>query len=373
MFADVLLYCLIAGLGVATARQAEDEGSCPAGAPCDLASVAGGPLQLPKVIVGCWQLLERHRDKTRAVQTLTAYVEAGFDTFDTADIYGPSEAILGDLRRNWVKAHPSASPLRFLTKYVTDSPAAAEADRVNRESLQSLGVEAADMVQFHWWSLAADGSARTFLQAGRQLTRLKAEGRIKHLAGCNMDAVNLKLLVDDGMDIEANQVQYSLLDRRPEVRLMPYCRERGIKLVVFGVVAGGILSDAFVGLSLKQAEAKLDSVSRRMYWSSLQRWSSDWALFQKLLRTLQDIGLKRQPQQTLAAIACAWALRQLDELGAGGALVLGVRDDRHLEEHRALLSGEVHLEPLEMAEIGAVLEAGNPPQGDIWHQERGWA
>eukprot|EP00443_Scrippsiella_acuminata_P027265 CAMPEP_0115349258 /NCGR_PEP_ID=MMETSP0270-20121206/95829_1 /TAXON_ID=71861 /ORGANISM="Scrippsiella trochoidea, Strain CCMP3099" /LENGTH=59 /DNA_ID=CAMNT_0002771257 /DNA_START=23 /DNA_END=199 /DNA_ORIENTATION=- len=59
-----------------------------------------------------------------------------------------------------------------------------------------------------------------------------------------MDTANLRALVDDGMEIEANQVQYSLVDRRPEVRLLAYCREKRIKLTVFGVVGGGLLSDS---------------------------------------------------------------------------------------------------------------------------------
>merc|ERR1719215_2482086 len=109
-----------------------------------------------------------------------------------------------------------------------------------------------------------------------------------------------------------------------------------------------------------------------MYWSSLQRWSLDWSLFQRLLRTLQDIGNRKAPPLNVAAVACLWVLRQLDDLGAGGALILGVRDTGHLEEHRLLVHGEASLAPQEMAEIAAVLKEGNPPQGDIWHQERGW-
>lgn len=328
---------------------------------------------MPRVIIGCWQLLERHSDRGRAISTLTAYAEAGFTAFDTADIYGPSEGILGDFRERWVAAHPGAPALKFFTKYVTDDPGAAEARRINGQSLRHLGVGFVDLVQFHWWSLAKDGSDKTFLKAGRHLTQLKEEGKIRHLAGCNMDMVNLKALVDDGMQIEANQVQYSLLDRRPEVRLLGYCREQGIKLAIFGVVGGGLLSDGFLGLSKGQAQGRLDSVSRRMYWSSLQRWTSDWELFQELLRTLHAVGQRKAPQLPIAAVASLWALRRLDELGAGGALILGVRDARHLEEHRALLLGEAALSAEDMLEIEAVLGRGRAPQGDVWHHERGWA
>lgn len=188
-----------------------------------------------------------------------------------------------------------------------------------------------------------------------------------------MDTTNLKLLVDDGMAIEANQVQYSLLDRRPEVRLLKYCKEKNIKLTVFGVVAGGLLSDSFLGVPPGRAKGMLDSVSRRMYFSSLQRWSSDWTLFQKLLETLKAIGERKGPPLPIAAVASAWALERMKELGAGGSLILGVRDTRHLEEHTALLRGEVALSNDDMAEIQTVLDQGATPRGDIWYDERGWA
>ncbi|CAE8740537.1 unnamed protein product [Polarella glacialis] len=189
-----------------------------------------------------------------------------------------------------------------------------------------------------------------------------------------MDTLNLELLVKDGMEIEANQVQYSLLDRRAENQLLPLCRKEKIKLLVFGVVAGGVLSDSFLGISKEQAQAKTsDSVSRRMYWSSLERWSTDWALFQELLETLRAVGQRLSPQpQNVAFVACAWALQRLESLGAGGALILGVRDAGHLEEHRALLDGEVKLGAADMDQIQAVLDKGLSPQGDIWYQERGW-
>eukprot|EP00927_Polykrikos_kofoidii_P074027 TRINITY_DN70015_c0_g1_i1.p1 TRINITY_DN70015_c0_g1~~TRINITY_DN70015_c0_g1_i1.p1 ORF type:complete len:367 (+),score=56.45 TRINITY_DN70015_c0_g1_i1:59-1159(+) len=363
------VFVAVAAASVAALADSEAD-TCPAGGCAPEATSSG--LQLPRIIIGCWQLLERNPSKEDAVRTLLAYADAGFTAFDTADIYGKSETILGLFRKRWAVKH-DVSPLRFFTKYVTDDPSVKNANRINARSLRDMGVDAADMVQFHWWSLAKDGSRRTFLDAGRQLTRLKQDGRIKHLAGCNMDTTHLRLLVEDGMAVEANQVQFSLLDRRAEVSMLPYCREQGIKITAFGVVAGGLLSDSFLGVTHQEAQGKLDSVSRNMYMSSLRRWSEDWDLFQTLLRTLQDIGQSKQPRQKIADVACLWALQRMEELGAGGALILGVRDTGHLAEHAALLSGEVQLTPEDMSTIQVVLARGNPPRGDIWHDERGWA
>lgn len=44
----------------------------------------------------------------------------------------------------------------------------------------------------------------------------------------------------------ANQIQYSLLDRRPELRMNDFCAKTGMRLLPYGVVAGGFLSDAYI-------------------------------------------------------------------------------------------------------------------------------
>jgi hypothetical protein len=82
---------LAAALSLLAAPAAAAEGEAAGGRYCDAAA-------LPPVIIGCWQLLERHSDPEVAVATLLAYAEAGFTAFDTADIYGPSERILGAFR-----------------------------------------------------------------------------------------------------------------------------------------------------------------------------------------------------------------------------------------------------------------------------------
>ena len=49
-------------------------------------SEACSSFSAPRVVIGCWQILERHADENQAVKTLKAYADAGFTTFDTADI-----------------------------------------------------------------------------------------------------------------------------------------------------------------------------------------------------------------------------------------------------------------------------------------------
>ena len=148
----------------------------------------------PRIVIGCWQLLEREHDQSQAVATLKGYVDAGYTAFDTADIYGPSEAILGKLRK------AVSVPLRFFTKYVTKDASVHEARRVNANSRAALGA-VPEIVQLHWWDYA-DGR---FVEAARHLVTLQHEGLLTDVAACNFDLPHLRRLVDAGVPLVANQ------------------------------------------------------------------------------------------------------------------------------------------------------------------------
>src|SRR4029453_13356518 len=50
-----------------------------------------------------------------------------------------------------------------------------------------------------------------------------------------------------GFAVVSNQVSFSLLDRRPAGRMTELCRASGMKLLAYGVLAGGFLSARWVG------------------------------------------------------------------------------------------------------------------------------
>ena len=75
-----------------------------------------------QVIKGNWQLSGGHKgtssdDRTagsKAVADFDAFVQSGITTFDTADIYGPSEKLIGE----YIKSRPQGKEgLQILTKF----------------------------------------------------------------------------------------------------------------------------------------------------------------------------------------------------------------------------------------------------------------
>lgn len=64
----------------------------------------------------------------------------------------------------------------------------------------------------------------------------------------NFGLAQTREIVDAGVTVAATQVQLSLLDRRPEASgLSAYCMQHGICILPYGVLAGGLLSDRYLG------------------------------------------------------------------------------------------------------------------------------
>jgi aryl-alcohol dehydrogenase-like predicted oxidoreductase len=102
-----------------------------------------------------------------------------------------------------------------------------------------------------------------FVQAAQHVTTLRDNGRLRFVAACNFDLPHLKEMVEQDVPIVSNQVQYSLLDRRPENGMLAFAKEKGIRLATFGTVAGGLLSDRWLGAPPPTRD-QLETVSLRM-------------------------------------------------------------------------------------------------------------
>ena len=116
-------------------------------------------------------------------------------------------------------------------------------ERAVDRSLTRMGVEALDLLQFHWWEYGDD----RYLEALGHLDDMRREGKIRHLGLTNFDTEHLGRILDAGIPVVSNQVQYSLVDRRPAARMAAVCEARGVGLLTYGTVCGGLLSERYSG------------------------------------------------------------------------------------------------------------------------------
>jgi aryl-alcohol dehydrogenase-like predicted oxidoreductase len=306
-------------------------------------------LPICRLLNGLWQVSGGHGpiDRRAAIEDMLAYHDTGFTTWDLADHYGPAEDFIGEFRRRFAaeRGVEALSQIQAFTKWVP------EPGRMTRQiveeninvSLRRMGVDTLDLLQFHWW----DYADANYLEALRYLAELRDEGKIRHLALTNFDTEHLQIIAEHGIRIVSNQVQYSLIDRRPEVRMSQFCQAHGIQLLTYGTVGGGLLSERFLGQP-EPTRSALTTVSLRKYKQMVDAWGG-WGLFQELLSALKRIADKHRVSMTNIAVRYI-----LDRPAVAGVIVgtrLGVAEHRQDNAR----SFDINLDTEDHAQLEAVL------------------
>lgn len=315
---------------------------------------------ISRIIKGGWHLAGGHGavDGARAVQDMAEFVESGIVTFDCADIYTGVEDLIGRFRR---ERPDLAARLRVHTKFVPDLDRLAEVDgryveSIVDRSLSRLNMDALDLVQFHWWDYAVP----RYVDVALELERLRRKGKIRHIGLTNFGTHEMRQILDAGVSILAHQLQYSLLDARPAGAMATLCGQRGIHLLCYGTVAGGFLSERWLGAA-EPADADLANRSLVKY-SLIIREFGGWSLFQELLGTLSRIA--RRHGSDIASVATRCVL----DRPAVAAAIVGATSTAHLAAHLGI--GELRLTPEDRAAIEAITARRAGPGGDVYALER---
>ena len=306
-------------------------------------------LNICRILSGMWQVSGGHGriDPARAIAEMFAYHDAGFTTWDLADHYGPAEDFIGEFRREFLKRNGAdrLSEIQAFTKWVPRPGRITRRmvdDAIGR-SLARMGVECLDLLQFHWW----DYGDRSYLDALKHLADVQRKGEIRHLALTNFDTERLRIITDAGIRIVSNQVQYSLVDRRPEAAMAKFCGEHNITLLTYGTVLGGLLSEKFLGKPQPQ-RGELNTASLQKYSNMIEGWGG-WPLFQQLLSALEPIAEKHR-----VSIADVGIRYILDRPAVAGVIIgtrLGVAE--HLADNARVFG--VALDDQDRASIEVVL------------------
>jgi aryl-alcohol dehydrogenase-like predicted oxidoreductase/enamine deaminase RidA (YjgF/YER057c/UK114 family) len=273
-------------------------------------------LKISRVLTGLWQIadLERHGDLLDPIVTaqhMMPYVDAGFTTFDMADHYGSAEVISGVLKNQ--KSY--GDRVQLFTKWVPTPR--VNSKQIVREavqrSLDRMQSDKLDMLQYHAWNYCDPEWLDTLFW----LQELKEEGLIGHLGLTNFDAAHLRIAAASGIDILTNQISYSVIDQRGGKAMKDVCHQYGIKILAFGTLAGGFLSEKW----LDKTEPTQDELSTwsQMKYKRFIDAAGGWSKFQNLLSILDQCAKNHG-----SSIANITSRYMLDEPHVAG-IILGTR------------------------------------------------
>ncbi|KNZ34043.1 MAG: aldo/keto reductase [Methylibium sp. NZG] len=270
-------------------------------------------LEIARIVTGLWQVADMERggtllDPVRGAAHLADYAAQGFDTFDMADHYGSAEVITGTLL-----ASTQGGGVKAFTKWCPPAgPVSAAAVREGvQRALDRLRVSCIDLMQLHWWTFEHPG----YLDAMQALARLQQDGLIKHLGLTNFDTAHLQVLLSEGIPVASNQVCLSLLDRRATEEMSQLCLARGVKLLAYGTLGGGFLSERWLGAPEPAEVADWSKMKYRRFIDAV----GGWGALQQVLSAAQHIGHKHGV--SVANVATRWVLEQ----PAVAAAIVGAR------------------------------------------------
>jgi aryl-alcohol dehydrogenase-like predicted oxidoreductase/enamine deaminase RidA (YjgF/YER057c/UK114 family) len=320
----------------------------------------GPGLSISRLVCGLWQVADLEKDGTtidpeRGADALDAYARAGFDSFDMADHYGSAELIAGRLLAR--HGNGAGRPLAFTKWCPEPGPMTAEVVRRGvQDRLDRLGVDRVDLLQFHWWSF--EHSA--WLDALHEMARLRQEGLIGAIGVTNFDAAHLAVALADGVPVLTNQVSFSLIDRRAAGDLSNLCRAKGVKLLAYGTLCGGFLSDKWLG---RPEPASMPDWSRSKYKRFIDA-AGGWDVFQGILQAAADIA--RKHHVSLSNVATRWVL----EHEAVAAAIIGARlgESEHRDDNLKAFGFALDAEDRERLE--RAFTATTPIPGDCGDEYR---
>ncbi len=283
-------------------------------------------LTVCRILNGMWQVAGGHGyiDHEKAVEDMIRYHDSGFTSWDLADIYGPAEDLIGEFRHRLLKLRgkEELDRIQALTKWVPRPGIITRSAVIQniQKSLNRMNVSSIDLLQFHWW----DYNNPYYMDALKYLADLRDNGIIKNIGLTNFDTERIQIIMDAELPIVSNQIQYSIIDRRPEVKMIPFCQKNDIRLLAYGSLCGGLMSERYFERE-KPSVDELDTLSLRKYYQMIETWGG-WNLFQELLSNLKAIAQKHKV--SIANIATRYIF---DSPSVAGVIIgtrLGIVDHR---------------------------------------------
>lgn len=204
-----------------------------------------GSLDVSVVGLGCNNFGGR-TDESRSAEVVEAALDAGINFFDTADVYGGtrSEEILGRALGRARADVIVATKFGMSVDAGRTGAAPAYVKRALEGSLRRLGTDYVDLYQLH-----RPDPATPIGDTLAALADLVNAGKVREIGCSNFSAAQLReadaAAADGAPRFVSVQNQYNLLQREPELEVVPECTRFGMVFIPFSPLANGLLSGKY--------------------------------------------------------------------------------------------------------------------------------
>jgi len=270
-------------------------------------------LKVSELCLGTMTFLWTSDEKT-SFDVLSAFVAAGGNFMDTADVYsrwvpgnpgGTAETVMG----KWLKAtNTPREQVIWATKArspMGDKPNDQGASRVHlvkalEDSLRRMQTEYIDLYQIHWPDMETPHE-----ETLRALDDMVSSGKVRYVGASNYPAwwLTKSLWVSDVRNLvrfESLQPHYNLMHRAEfERELMPLCKDQHIGVIPYSPLAGGFLTGKY------RKGQPIPAGSRGQNNERIAKWAES-DLGNNTITKLEEIG--NAHGKTIPQTALAWML-----------------------------------------------------------------
>lgn len=284
---------------------------------------------------GNWAFGWGPQDDHESLAAIKRAMDVGMNWIDTAAVYGlgHSEELVGKAIKGMNKKPYIFTKCGLVwdeKRKTSQNLKAASLRKECEASLRRLGVDAIDLYQVHW------PVEEDIEEAWEMLVKLKDEGKVRWIGVSNYDVAQMKRCRAIA-PVSSLQPPYSLINREYEKKILPFCEENNIGVIVYSPMGCGLLTGAMT----EERIAAMPSDDWRKKSSNFiePALSKNLALADKL----KEIG--KQQSFSAGEVAIAWTLLN----PAVTAAIVGGRSAKQVDG--ICRAAELRLTKSEIAEI----------------------
>ncbi|HVO56278.1 MAG TPA: aldo/keto reductase [Dongiaceae bacterium] len=286
-----------------------------------------------------WEFAWGQQDDNDSLAAILRSLELGVNWIDTAPVYGTghSEEVVARALKEWKGQRPyifTKCVLRWdENRKVYHDHSKAGIRKECEDSLRRLQTDAIDLYQMHW---PPRDNGAGLEEAWSAMSELQTEGKVRWIGVSNFNAGQMARAAAIA-PVTSNQPPYSIIRRKIEEEVLPYCQQQKIGVISYAPMASGLLSGAMT--RERAAALPPDDFRSRNPEFREPRISKNIELVERL----RNVGARhgRGPGE----VAIAWVLRNPAVTGA----IVGARNAKQAEG--VMRAGELQLTPQEIAEI----------------------